>query len=146
MDTLIKKGILTEDEAKQIEAETAAEQTNTMSSMPISKWKMSDSIKSMQLFGDLRFRYEYRGVDNAPVQRRTLIIASGFVMLCVLAFAVIFLDDFSYGIRLETSNNPRSPWDTFGNNTTSGSVTHPTRIRAASISVRPIWLASGRLV
>jgi hypothetical protein len=32
-------------------------------------------------------------------------------------------DDFSYGIRLETANNPRSPWDTFGNNTTSGSVT-----------------------
>ncbi len=27
------------------------------------------------------------------------------------------------GIRLETANNPRSPWDTFGNNTTAGSVT-----------------------
>ena len=26
-------------------------------------------------------------------------------------------DDFSYGIRLETSTNPRSPWDTFGSNT-----------------------------
>ena len=28
------------------------------------------------------------------------------------------VDNFNYGIRLETSNNPRSPWDTFGNNTT----------------------------
>ncbi|HEX7652497.1 MAG TPA: putative porin, partial [Verrucomicrobiae bacterium] len=30
---------------------------------------------------------------------------------------------FSYGIRFETANNPRSPWDTFGNNTTGGAAT-----------------------
>jgi hypothetical protein len=33
------------------------------------------------------------------------------------------VDNFYYGLRLETSTNPRSPWATFGNNTTAGSVT-----------------------
>ena len=28
-------------------------------------------------------------------------------------------DDFYYGLRLETSPNPRSPWNTFGNSTTA---------------------------
>ena len=67
VDTLIEKGILTADEAKKIEAETAARETNMVNNLPISKWKMSDAIKSMQLFGDLRLRYEYRGVDNVPL-------------------------------------------------------------------------------
>ena len=66
VDTLIEKGILTVDEAKKIEAETAARDTNTVITPSISKWKMSDAIKSMQLFGDFRLRYEYRGVDNVP--------------------------------------------------------------------------------
>ena len=112
-----------------LNAEKAVEETNAVSDMPISRFKMADSIKSMQLYGDLRLRYEYRGVDNAPRP-------SGFVgnwpnifyrerMRYALRIGVRgdLSDDWSYGIRLETANNPRSPWDTFGNNTTSGSVT-----------------------
>src|SRR5208282_3489263 len=124
---LIRKGILTEDEAKQIEAETAAEQTNAISNMPISKWKMSDAIKSMQLFGDLRFRYEYRGADNAPPTsphtfNPDIYYRERFRYALRIGLRGDLVDDFNYGIRLETSSNPRSPWSTFGNNTTSGSV------------------------
>ena len=122
VDTLIKKGILTEDEAKQIEAETAAEQTNAMSSMPISKFKMSDAIKSMQLFGDLRLRYEYRGVDNVPDATPDTYYRERFRYALRIGLRGDLVDDFNYGVRLETSSNPRSPWSTFGNNTTSGSV------------------------
>jgi hypothetical protein len=83
----------------------------------------------VQLYGDLRFRYEYRGVNNAPMP-------VGFVgnwprtydrerFRYALRFGIRgdLFDDWSYGIRLETSTNPRSPWDTFGSNTTAGSAT-----------------------
>ena len=56
LDALIKKGILTEQEARDIKTEA---QTNAVP-MSASKWKLSDSIKSIGLFGDVRFRYEYR--------------------------------------------------------------------------------------
>jgi hypothetical protein len=127
VEILIEKGILTADEAKKIEAETAARETNTMSSMPISKWKISDTIKSMQLFGDLRLRYEYRGVDN-PGAAVTGFAGNTyererFRYALRIGLRGDLVDDFNYGVRLDTANNPRSPWDTFGNNTTSGSVT-----------------------
>ena len=122
VDTLIEKGILTVDEAKKIEAETAARQTNALNDIPISKFRMSDAIKSMQLFGDLRFRYEYRGVDNVPGATPNTFERERFRYALRIGLRGDLVDDFSYGIRLETSSNPRSPWSTFGNNTTSGSV------------------------
>ena len=127
INKLEQKGLLTVDEAKEIRAEAAAEQTNMVNSaLMASKFKMADSIKNMQFYGDFRLRYEYRGVDNAAAN-----IAAGGPstfyrdrMRYALRFGIRgdLYDDFSYGIRLETSNNPRSPWDTFGNNTTGGSV------------------------
>jgi len=123
VDTLIEKGILTVDEAKKIEAETAARQTNMASEIPISKFKMSDAIKSMQLFGDLRLRYEYRGVDNVPGMTPNTFYRERFRYALRVGLRGDLVDDVSYGVRLETSSNPRSPWATFGNNTTAGSVT-----------------------
>ena len=93
-----------------------------VSDIPISKCKMSDAIKSMQLYGDLRFRYEYRGVDNVPGATPDTYYRERFRYALRIGLRGDLVDDFNYGIRLETSNNPRSPWDTFGNNTTSGSV------------------------
>ena len=60
VNKLVQKGILTDGEAKELLAETA--QTNPPVS---SKWILSDAIKSVNLYGDIRFRYEYRGADNA---------------------------------------------------------------------------------
>jgi hypothetical protein len=126
VETLIEKGILTEAEAQRIEAETAARQTNASSAPSVSRFKVSDSIKSMQLFGDFRLRYEYRGVAN-PGPAVTGINGSSyererFRYALRIGLRGDLVDDFSYGIRLETANNPRSPWDTFGNNSTAGSV------------------------
>src|ERR1039458_725570 len=66
LNKLEQKGVLTVDEANQLKAENAAEETNIVNQLPASKWKLADSIKNMSLYGDLRFRYEYRGVGNAP--------------------------------------------------------------------------------
>ncbi len=124
IDKLEQKGILTADEAKELRAETEAAQTNLLNSaLMASKWKLADSIKNMQLFGDLRFRYEYRSTENAPGASPETYDRER--MRYALRFGIRgdLFDDFSYGIRLETANNPRSPWDTFGNNTTSGAAT-----------------------
>ena len=122
LETLIEKGILTEAEAERIEAETAARQTNAPSEIPISRFKMSEAIKSMQLYGDLRLRYEYRGVDNAPPARHRSehVLSERFRYALRIGLRGDLVDDFNYGLRLETSSNPRSPWSTFGNNSTSG--------------------------
>jgi len=129
INKLEQKGILTVDEAKELKAETAAEQTNLANEMPPAKWKMADSIKSMQFYGDFRLRYEYRGADNTPRPPDYIGSWPGTYYRERFRYALRFgirgdlFDDWSYGIRFETANNPRSPWDTFGNNTTSGAAT-----------------------
>lgn len=131
VDALIQKGILTQEEAEKVEAEIAARQanlkadleTNMVNDMPVSRFKMPDSIKSMELYGDFRLRYEYRGVDNVPGATPDIYKRERFRYALRVGLRGNLFDDWSYGIQLQTANNPRSPWDTFGNNTTSGSVT-----------------------
>jgi hypothetical protein len=146
INKLEQKGILTVDEAKEMRAEAAAEQTNLLNIMPPSKWKMSDSIKSMQLYGDVRFRYEYRNANNvvsptAPNYDPNVYYHSRERFRYALRAGVKgdLFDDFNYGIRLETSTNPRSPWDTFGNNGTGGSVT-PSDKSSSGIYVGQLFL------
>ncbi len=130
INKLEQKGILTVDEAKELRAEALAAQTNMVNeALMTSKWKISDSIKNIQLFGDFRLRYEYRGADNAPPAPGAIGTVPSVYYRERMRYALRFgirgdlYDDFSYGIRLETANNPRSPWDTFGNNTTGGAAT-----------------------
>ena len=124
INKLEQKGILSVDEAKEIRAETAAEQTNLVNSaLMASKFKLADSIKNMQLFGDLRLRYEYRGVGNSVGASPNTFYRERMRYALRVGVRGDLFDDFSYGIRLETSTNPRSPWDTFGSNTTGGSAT-----------------------
>jgi hypothetical protein len=111
VNKLVQKGILTESEAKELMSEGTS--TNTPAA---SKFKLGDSIKSIGLYGDVRFRYEYRGADNAPGSG-----ASGstyererFRYAVRLGLRGDLFDDFYYGLRVETSSNPRSPWVTFG--------------------------------
>ena len=140
INKLEQKGILTVDEAKEIRAEAAAEQTNLVdSALMTSKWKMADSIKNMQLYGDLRFRYEYRGADNVYGGFPSTFYRERMRYALRVGVRGDLYDDYSYGIRLETSNSPRSPWVTLGNNTTSGSVT-PSDKNASGIYVGQAYL------
>jgi hypothetical protein len=123
INKLEQKGILTVDEAKEIKAETAADQTNLINELPAAKWKLSDSIKSIGLYGDFRLRYEYRAAENAPGASPDTFYRERFRYALRFGIRGDLFDDFSYGIRLETSTNPRSPWDTFGSNGTAGSAT-----------------------
>lgn len=137
INKLEQKGILTADEAKELRAEAEQSETNLINQMPASKWRITDSIKTLGLFGDFRLRYEYRGADN-PFPKPA---ANTFVGLgnsgesgktydkerfrYALRFGIRgdLVDDWSYGVRLETSANPRSPWVTFADDTGKSSGT-----------------------
>ena len=118
LDLFVKKGYVTQEEAEKVKAEADALRTNGLANaMPApSRWKITSGIQSVQLFGDIRVRYEDRSVDdpsgnNIDLQRFRYALRFG---LRGDAF-----DDFYYGLRLETAANPRSPWVTLG--TSSGS-------------------------
>ena len=133
IDKLEQKGILTADEARELRAESAEADTNLVNQLPASKWKLADSIKSIGLFGDVRLRYEYRGVDNptpnnpglgGPTSGATgkTYYRERFRYALRLGLRGDLFDDFNYGIRLETSANPRSPWVTFADDTGKSST------------------------
>jgi hypothetical protein len=116
LDLFIKKGFVTQQEAEQVETEAEFNQTNHMANaFPPSKWKISDGIKGVELFGDLRLRYEDRSAEDP---------AGNSIDLQRLRYAVRvglrgdLFDQFYYGFRLDTGANPRSPFVTLG--TSSG--------------------------
>lgn len=123
LNKLEQKGVLTTDEADELKAENEADKTNDVQQAQPSIWKISNTFKGINFFGDLRFRYEYRGVDNIPGVSPNTFYRERFRYALRFGIRGDLVDNFYYGIRLETSTNPRSPWDTFGNNTTGGSVT-----------------------
>ena len=114
---LLQKGVITEDEAAKAEAQIASERTNEAAPQLDSKWKISSGIKSVELYGDIRLRFEDRDARNS----------SGDILLQRYRYSLRFGlrgeagDDFYYGFRLDTSSNPRSSMVTFGTST-SGTV------------------------
>jgi hypothetical protein len=106
LDLLQQKGIISAKEAADLKAE--AGQTNEVTA---SHWKISTGIKDMELFGDMRFRYEYRSVDTVNGQNG---YRERFRYALRAGLRGSLFDDFYYGLRIETSQNPRSPWVTFG--------------------------------
>ena len=136
LDLMIQKGMLTQEEAQKVRAEADALRTNAMNQalMPPaeSKWKVSKAIKNVELFGDIRTRYEYRAASTPPMDR--LELDRGRFALRIGLRGEAF-DDFYYGLRLETSSNPRSTWVTLG-----GSSPAPFGKSATGIDVGQAYL------
>ncbi len=114
LNKLVQKGYLTDQEAKEIMAETT-----TTNLAVASKWRINEAIKNLQLFGDVRFRYEYRGADNVSGSGATghTYYRERFRYAVRIGLKGDLYDDFYYGVRVETSANPRSPWVTFADDT-----------------------------
>ena len=87
-----------------------------------SKWKLSTPLTELELFGDIRLRYEYRAGQTVDAlvrspgpddwlerERERYRIRFGFKGQLA--------DDWFFGLRLETSQNPRSTNVTFGDDT-----------------------------
>jgi hypothetical protein len=135
LDLLVKKGFVTLDEAQKLRSESDSMQTNNAASF--SKWKIGDGIKSVELFGDIRLRYESRDVNT---------LKGGKLDLDRYRYAMRFglrgdlASDFYYGLRLETSSNPRSPWVTFGTSSSGTPYQGPFGKSTAGIDVGQLYL------
>jgi hypothetical protein len=124
LDLFIKKGFVTQQEAEQVQAEAEFNRTNQFANVtaPSSQWQITKGVQKVELFGDVRLRYEDRYAadpfgNSIDLQRWRYSVRVG---LRGEAF-----DDFYYGLRLETGVNPRSPWVTLGTSTSSGAYQGP---------------------
>lgn len=138
LNKLEQKGVLTESEANELKAEESADETNQPPPQP-SVWKVANTFKSIQLFGDVRLRYEYRGADNIPGATPGTYYRERYRYALRFGIRGDLVDNFYYGIRLETGTWARSPWDTFGNNGTAGSVS-PSDKSSSGINIGQIYL------
>src|SRR5438270_13827172 len=120
LDLLVRKKIITDQEAEEVRADLTKEAAATSAG----KWKLSTPITELELYGDARLRYEYRsgqtegGVSppNDWQERKRERYRLRIGLRGVLA------DDWFFGIRLETSQNPRSTNVTFGDDTGSSTT------------------------
>ncbi len=113
LNLFLQKGFITQSEADKARAEVQAMRTNETAQIAqsSSQWKIINGIKNVELFGDLRLRYEGRS-STTPSDAK--IDLQRFRYSLRFGFRGEALDDMYYGFRLETSANPRSPWVTLG--------------------------------
>lgn len=121
LDLLVKKKLISDQEAEEVRAEL----TKDVSATSAGKWKLSSPITEIELYGDARMRYEYRGGRTDGLQ--PLGTPGGGVATLHdwqerereryrvrLGLRVTLADDWFAGVRLETSTSPRSTNITFG--------------------------------
>ena len=114
LDLLVKKRLITDQEAEEVRTELVKESASTAAG----KWKLSTPITELELYGDVRLRYEYRGGRTS--QRRTLTNPNDWYerdrerYRLRVGLRGTLADDWFFGIRLETSNSNRSTNVTFG--------------------------------
>jgi hypothetical protein len=137
VDLLVRKGFVTLDEAQQLRSEADALKTNGNASF--TKWKIGDGIKSVELYGDIRLRYESREVRTPIAGRLDL---DRYRYAARLGLRGDLADDFYYGLRVETSPNPRSPWVSFGTSSSSTGVPYqgPFGKSSASLGLGQVYL------
>ena len=121
LDLLVRKKIITDQEAEEVRAELTKEVATTSAG----KWKLSTPITEIELYGDARMRYEYRA-GRTDGDGRVAAPGPGVAGLrdwqerereryrLRLGLRGILADDWFFGVRLETSTSPRSTNITFG--------------------------------
>lgn len=84
------------------------------------KVDINPGIKSIQLYGDVRLRYESRAGSSSFVIPGTGgaydFTSDRWRYAARIGIRGDLTDNWFYGLRLDTSANPRSSWVTFGNN------------------------------
>src|SRR5438270_221001 len=64
LDLLVRKKLINDQEAEEVRAELTKEAATTSGG----KWKLSSPITELELYGDVRVRYEYRGGSTEAPQ------------------------------------------------------------------------------
>jgi polyhydroxyalkanoate synthesis regulator phasin len=125
LDKLVAKGILKREEADELKNEALTNNPEILNKAESQKFKMSSIFKSMELFGDLRMRYEYRAAQLGPEAGGIYDAENRWRYALRVGVRGDLADDFYYGLRVETSPNERSPWNTFGNSGSSSAYYGP---------------------
>lgn len=114
LDLLVKKKVISDQEAEETRAELSKEYASTSAG----KINLSTPVKQITLYGDARLRYDYREANafgpNAAGASDTG-SASAFRYRLRIGANVNLSDNWFLGVRLETSNNPRSTNVTYSN-------------------------------
>src|SRR5215470_4788455 len=112
------------------DGKTYVEKSVPLEKSSADKWKLSTSITEMELYGDVRLRYQYNGGETkstGPVASPGAGVAGTNDWQerereryrLRLGLRGTLMDDWFFGVRLETSNNARSTNVTFGDDTAS---------------------------
>lgn len=141
LDLLIQKGILTRKEADQVEAEAAINRTNNATGqlppMSASKWKISEAISNIELFGNARLRYEDRSAEDTA--GNAIDLRRWRYALQVGLRGDLF-SQFYYGVRLDTGTSPRSDSVTFGTSASGGAYQGPFGRSNDGVDIGEIYL------
>jgi len=121
LDLLVKKKLITDQEAEEVRGELIKESAETSAG----KWKLSTPITEIELYGDVRLRYNY---DGGRTKSRGPTAAPGVGVAGAddwqersreryrlrLGLRGTLMDDWFFGLRLETNASPRSTNVTMG--------------------------------
>ena len=119
LDLLVRKKVITDQEAEEVRAELTKEAASTAAG----KWKLSTPINEIELYGDARLRYEYRGgrtASNDPTNPNDWLERHRQRYRLRIGLRGTLLDDWFFGVRLETSQSNRSTNVTFGGDSSNG--------------------------
>jgi len=127
LDLLVKKRLITDQEAEEVRAELTKQVSETSGG----KWKLSTPITEIELYGDIRLRYQYNGGqtgDNSPLGPHISGIAGRDDWQerereryrLRIGLRGTLADDWFFGVRLETNASSRSTNVTFGDEASGG--------------------------
>ncbi|MGI8819903.1 MAG: putative porin [Chthoniobacterales bacterium] len=120
LDLLVRKKIITDQEAEEIRGEL----TKEYSQQAAGKLKLSQPLTELEIYGDARVRYEVRTAESGspdlitPRGEHTQRNRQRYRLR--LGIRGTLVDDWFFGLRLETSSNPRSTNVTFGDDSANG--------------------------
>src|SRR5262245_61461974 len=109
LDLLVKKRLISDQEAEEVRSELVKESSSTAAG----KWKLSAPITELELYGDTRLRYEYRGgrlPDNNAGNFGQDHLNDWYERYrnryrLRVGLRGTLADDWFFGLRLETSNS-----------------------------------------
>ena len=120
LDLLVKKRLITDQEAEEVRGELTKEVASTAAG----KLKLSTPITELELYGDARVRYEVRTAEAGPPDATTRpgenTQRNRARYRLRLGLRGTLVDDWFFGLRLETSSNPRSTNVTIGDDSSNG--------------------------
>ena len=120
LDLLVKKRIITDQEAEEVRSEL----TKDVATTPAGKLKLSTPLTELEIYGDARLRYEVRtgeaGLPDriTPAGENTQRNRARYRLR--LGLRGTLADDWFFGVRLETSSNSRSTNVTIGDEASGG--------------------------